>query len=284
VQLAGRRVLITGGARGIGRAMGRWFAIAGAEVVIWDLDAAAAERTAAWLTAGSGRPHHAAGCDVTDRAAVHARARELEADLGPVDVVVNNAGVVSGKELTELTEADVRRTFEVNTLALYWVTQAFLPGMIERGTGHVVTIASAAGWIGVRKQTDYSASKHAAVGFDESLRMELRRRAPGVRTTVVCPFYIDTGMFTGVRTRVPWLLPILDEQQVARKVVLAVQRDRPQLFLPPIVGTLPTLRVLGVRVFDTAAELLGVNVSMEDFVGHADLPADRRSAEVAAGG
>jgi all-trans-retinol dehydrogenase (NAD+) len=270
MDLAGRTVLITGGARGIGRAMGKWFAIAGSTVVVWDLDEAAAKATADWLEAGSGRRHHAYPCDVTDPDLVRERAAQVGEEAGEVDVVVNNAGVVSGKELLQLTDDDIRRTFEVNALAPYWVTRAFLPEMQRRGSGHLVTIASAAGWIGVSKQTDYSASKHAAVGFDESLRMELRQTAPGVRTTVVCPFYIDTGMFDGVRTRVPWLLPILDEQEVGRKVVQAVLRGRAQLFLPPIVGTLPALRMLPTRAFDTAADLLGVNVSMSEFVGRAE--------------
>ena len=98
--------------------------------------------------------------------------------------------------------------------------------MKARGSGHIVTVASAAGLIGTARETDYAASKFAAVGFDEALRQELRRSAPGVRTTVVCPYYIDTGMFKGVKTRFPLLLPVLKEQEVADRVLKAVRRNQ----------------------------------------------------------
>ena len=146
-------------------------------------------------------------CDVSDREQVYARADEVRAAAGDVDVLVNNAGVVSGRPLLELSDEAIERTFGVNTLALFWTTRAFLPAMKARGSGHVVTVASAAGLIGTARETDYAASKFAAVGFNEALRQELRRGASGVRTTVVCPYYIDTGMFKGVKTRFPFLLP-----------------------------------------------------------------------------
>ena len=119
--------------------------------------------------------------------------------------------MVSGKRFLDCSDDEIRRTMAVNTMAHFWTVKAFLPEMIARDSGHVVTVASAAGTIGVSRLADYCASKFAAVGFDESLRVELGQIAPGVVTTVICPFFITTGMFDGVRTRVPWLLPILDE-------------------------------------------------------------------------
>ena len=115
------------------------------------------------------------------------------------------------------------------------VTKAFLPAMVRHNRGHIVTLASAAGLVGVARQTDYSASKHAAVGFDESLRAELREISPGVMTTLVCPYYVDTGMFEGVRTRIPFLLPILRQRDVVHKIANAIERDRRLLVLPPAV-------------------------------------------------
>jgi len=114
---------------------------------------------------------------------------------------------------------------------------------------------------------DYAASKWAAMGFDESLRGELRQIAPGVKTTVVCPYYIDTGMFSGVKSRFPWLLPILREDDVATRVVAAIQRDRRRLMMPPLVYLVPMMRVLPVGVFDWVASFLGVNASMDEFKG-----------------
>jgi all-trans-retinol dehydrogenase (NAD+) len=205
---------------------------------------------------------------VGDKAAVDAAAAETLVATGGIDLLVSNAGVVSGKPFLDLTESDVERTFRVNVLSLYWVTGAVLPSMVERRRGHVVTIASAAGLVGVARQTDYSASKHAAVGFDESLRVELAKVAPAIRTTVVCPFYIDTGMFDGVQTRFPRLLPILDPDDVVERIVVAVERDKGRLVLPPLVRVVPLARVLPPKLADRLMGLFGVNVSMDHFHGH----------------
>ena len=175
--------------------------------------------------------------------------------------------MVYGRALLELTPEQIERTLRVNVLALFWVTRAFLPDMMARGSGHVVTVASAAGLMGVPRQTDYAASKHAAVGFDESLRLELRRAAPGVVTTVVCPFYIDTGMFAGVQTRFPWLLPILKEDKAADAIVRGIQLNRRQVIMPLMVRSLPLMRLLPVAAFDRLADFFGITASMDEFVG-----------------
>jgi all-trans-retinol dehydrogenase (NAD+) len=141
--------------------------------------------------------------------------------------------------------------------------------MIDRGSGHLVTVASAAGLVGSARETDYAASKFAAVGFNEALRQELRHGAPGVKTTVVCPFYVDTGMFAGVKTRFPLLLPILKEDAVTERIVNAIQRDRAQLQLPFMVRTLPAMRLLPVWAFDRLADFFGINDAMDGFTGRA---------------
>ncbi len=139
--------------------------------------------------------------------------------------------------------------------------------MLERNRGTVVTIASAAGLLGVAKQTDYAASKSAAIGFTESLRAELRDAKSAVRTLVFMPYFIDTGMFEGVRTRFPLLLPILDQHKVARRVIKGVERGTQQIMTPPMVRTVPLLRVLPVRAFDAVADFFGINHTMDHFVG-----------------
>src|SRR5690606_33989585 len=133
-------------------------------------------------------------------------------------------------------------------------------------------VASAAGLVGVARQTDYSASKWAAVGFTESLRGELRSSGSPVRTLVVCPYYIDTGMFAGVATRVPLLLPILREGKVAATVLDGVGRGRQQIMLPPLVRIMPALRLLPVPAFDAVLDLFGINQGMDHFAGR---PGDR---------
>lgn len=263
----GRVALVTGGASGIGRLLALELARRGAIPVVWDVDEARLAETVAELGRLCSEKARGYSCDVRDPDAVRACAEELHRDVGDPMVVVNNAGVVSGARLVDLPEEAVKRTFDVNVLGLFWVTKAFLPAMVEANAGHVVTVASAAGLVGVARQTDYSASKHAAVGFDESLRVELHKIAPRVRTTVVCPYYVDTGMFEGVRTRVPFLLPILKQRDVAERIADAIARDRRVLVLPPMVRLLPVLRVLPPAVFDRVMDLFGVNVSMDHFVG-----------------
>jgi all-trans-retinol dehydrogenase (NAD+) len=264
--ISSKHVLITGSARGIGRRLAEKMSALGAHVSMWDMDEACLAGAAAGITAGGGLVREYC-CDVSDRAAVDRLATQTIAEGGPVDIVVNNAGVVSGRPLLELTPEQIERTLKVNVLALFWVTRAFLPAMIERGGGHIVTVASAAGLIGVPRQTDYGASKHAAVGFDESLRMELRRSAPGVMTTVVCPSYIDTGMFAGVTTRFPLLLPILKEEKVADAIVRAIQLNRRRVMMPFMVRTVPLMRLLPVSAFDWVADFLGIAGAMDEFVG-----------------
>ncbi|WP_415779468.1 SDR family oxidoreductase [Micrococcus luteus] len=261
--LRGAVVLITGGASGIGRLMALGAARRGASrVILWDLDLDAAEAVAAEVRA-LGAEALAERVDVTDTSAIESAV----ARAGTVDVAVNNAGVVTGARLEDATEEGIRRTFEVNALAPYWLTRAVLPGMKARDRGAVVTVASAAGLVGVARQTDYAATKHAAVGFAESLAAELRKDGSHVTSLAVCPFYIDTGMFAGVRSRVPWLLPVLDPHHVAQEVLDAVEAGRTRLLLPRAVGLIAPLRALPTPVFDRAMDVLGVNATMDGFTG-----------------
>ena len=263
----GQTVLITGAASGLGKLLARGAAAAHASVVLWDINGAGAEALAGELRAAGAPWVDASVVDVSDRAAVYAAAEALLARQRPVDILVNNAGIVTGRPLLDIPDERIQATFAVNTLALYWTTKAFLPEMIRRRRGHIVTIASAAGLIGVARQSDYSASKHAAVGFDESLRSELRRSAPFVKTTVVCPYYIDTGMFRGVKSRFPRLLPILQEQKVADRVLRAIRHDERRVLMPPLVRLLPAMRLLPAPLFDRVADLFGLNAGMDGFTG-----------------
>jgi len=266
MNLRGKRVVVTGGASGMGRRIALECGRRGADVVLWDLSP---ERLAAVVGELTSLGATAAGdvCNVADRRSVYEAARKIETQRGPVDVLVQCAGVVSGKPFLELPDEQIERTFAVNTLSLFWGCKAFLPGMVARNRGHIVTLASASGYIGVAKLSDYASSKWAAIGFDESLRVELRKTAPGVGTTVVCPYYVNTGMFTGVKSRFPWLMPILEESDVALRTVEAIERNRRRIIMPWSVAFLPLMRMLPVPIFDALANFLGVNQSMDKFVG-----------------
>ena len=266
IKLRGARVLITGAGSGIGRLMALDAARRGAaEVIIWDLSEESAEAVRAQVAArGCAASTHIV--NVADRDAVYSAA----VDCGPIDVLINCAGAVTGKYLMDTTDEAIIRTFQINTLALYWTTRAFLPAMVERDLGMIVNVASAAGILGVAKQTDYSASKFAAFGFTESLRSELRARGSHAGTLVVAPYYIDTGMFEGVTTKLPHLLPILKEGDVARQIVDAVESGREQLVMPPFARLLPAVRLLPVPLFDKVMDAAGVNQTMDHFTGRGE--------------
>lgn len=262
VALNGSRVLITGGASGLGRQMAVQSAAKGAHVVIWDMHLVNAKKVVSEIqkAGGSAEAHLV---DVTDRLAVNA----LALKVGAVDVLFNNAGVVSGDWFLDLNPDSIERTYRVNVLSLYWMTQAFLPAMVQSGRGCVVTISSASGMLGVAKLTDYAASKFAAFGFMESLRSELRMKRSSVNTLTVCPHYIGTGMFDGVQTKFPWLLPILDEAKVAAKILRSVEKGKAMLVMPKFVHVIPVVRVLPIRAFDRITDFFGVNRTMDNFRG-----------------
>ncbi|MDR0602132.1 MAG: SDR family oxidoreductase [Treponema sp.] len=262
----GRLVLITGGASGIGRLVAFDFARRGGKVVVWDLSQQAIDNI---VEEGRKEGLEISGgiCDVSDRLAVYGCAEELMRKAGPVDILVNNAGIVNGKTLLDTSDERIGKIMNVNSLSLFWTAKAFLPSMLERNTGHIVTISSAAGIVGISGLADYCASKFAAFGFNESIRMEMRRLRSKVRTTVVCPFFIDTGMFNGVKTRFPLLLPILKPSYAASKIVKAVLKNRKCLIMPRFVCSVFFLRLLPVSVFDFIADFMGVNRSMDSFRG-----------------
>ena len=263
----GAVVLVTGAASGIGALVAVQAAHRGARaVVLWDLDLPAAQDVATRVEA-AGATCLAQRVDLRDAQEVEAAGRVVLERLGRVDVLVTSAGVVTGRRFEDLSEEDVARTFDVNVLALYRVVRCFLPGMRTRDRGCVVTIASAAGLVGVARQTDYSASKFAAVGFMESLRSELRRSGSHVRTLVVAPYYVSTGMFAGVRTRVPLLLPVLEPERVASQVLDSVERGDARRILPWFANAVLLVKALPVPVADAVTDLFGISTTMDTFTG-----------------
>ena len=266
-----RRVLITGAASGIGHLLALRIAAKGGRLILWDVDEAHLAGVAAEIAAAGGQASVVA-CDLAERASIEGAAARTLAEHGAVDVLINNAGIVDGKRLLEASDAEIERTFAVNTLALFRTVRAFLPGMLAQGAGHIVTIASASGIAAVPRLADYSASKAAAIAFDESLRLEFAHDGVPVKTTVVCPFYIATGMFAGVRTRFPLLLPIMQPEAVAARIVRAIERDEARLILPWFVRNVFPLRLLPVAWFDALMRFFGVTKSMDEFVGRKERP------------
>jgi short-subunit dehydrogenase len=267
-KITNRNVLITGGASGIGKLMGRRFLEDGARnVVIWDIDEDKLYATAAEWQAEGYNNVLAYVVDVTDTDNVNDTATDVLSELGGLDILINNAGIVVGKNFEDHSAKDIDLTLDVNVKAVMQVTRAFLPGMIRRSRGHIVNIASAAGLIPNPKMSVYAGSKWAVLGWSESLRIELEAKYHHINVTTVTPGYIDTGMFEGVSS--PLLMPMPKPSEIVDKIMQAILQNRILVRAPWSVYLAPILRgILPVRVFDfVVGNVLGVYESMATFTG-----------------
>lgn len=269
----GAVVLVTGAGSGIGRLMALNAAKRGARgVIVWDLNGEAGAETVEMAQAQATASKFRASSftvDVTSEENVSAAAAAVLEEYGRVDILINNAGIVTGKPFMETKPEEIQRSFEVNTIAHYRTVRYFLPGMIARDRGSVVTIASAAGLVGVPRLSDYNGSKFGAVGFAQSLREELRHMGSHVHTLLYCPYYISTGMFAGVKTKFSLLLPILTPEKVATQVLDAIDRGTQFKVHPPIVRLVQILQAFPVPFMDTLVDFFGVADTMNKFVGRA---------------
>lgn len=232
--LKGEIVLITGAASGIGRLQAFEYAKYGSILVLWDIDEGNLTKISNELREMKAN-FHVYKCDISKRQTVYEVAEKVKQEVGHPTILVNNAGIVSGKPLLECSDEMIEKTFQVNALSNFWTVKAFLPKMIENNHGHIVTISSTASFTSVPLLVDYCASKSASFALDEGLRRELQRLGKtGVRTTCVCPYFINTGMFAGAKSKLPFILPFLESEEVAHQIVDAVRRDYQLVILPAL--------------------------------------------------
>ena len=189
--LDGRGAVVTGGGRGIGAAVARALAEAGAQVVVAARTAGEVEKVAAALVERGGRAH-AVVCDITDEKSVKRLGEAARYHLGAVDILVNNAGASGSAPLPKITIEEWNRMFLTNATSTFLCTREFTPAMVERRWGRVVNVASVAGLEGAKYIAHYSAAKHAVVGLTRSVAIELA--STGVTANAVCPGYVDTPM------------------------------------------------------------------------------------------
>ncbi|KAA0723866.1 Epidermal retinol dehydrogenase 2 [Triplophysa tibetana] len=268
--VSGELVLLTGAGSGIGRTMALEFSRLGARLVLWDINEEGNNETARMVRDMHGARAYAYTCDCSDREEVYRVASQVKREVGDVNILVNNAGIVTGKKFMDSPDALIEKTMEVNSLAHFWMYKAFLPAMIAANHGHLVSIASSAGLIGVNGLADYCASKFAAVGFAESMALELLASGcDGVKTTIVCPFFINTGMFEGANTKWPRLMPILEPEYACRKIVDAVQKEQVYLYMPrSIYMAIAVKNFLPTKIGVLLGEYLGAFNFMAKFKGH----------------
>ena len=247
--LVGKVVAITGGARGIGRSTAAALIAQGARVAIGDIDAQLAAQTAQELGAGTvGLP-----LDVTDRASFETFLQGVEDSLGPLDVLINNAGIMPIGPFIDEDDATARTMIDINLHGVIFGSKLALTRFIPRGSGHLVNIASAAGKAGFPSGATYSATKHAVVGLSEALRAEVRDTDIGV--TVVMPVVVHTQLGSGLpETRG---FKAVEAEDVAAAIVEGIQLDRFEVYVPSSTRALFRLKALvPTRVMEAIARFL----------------------------
>lgn len=258
-QIKDKNVLITGGASGIGKLMvGICLEKGARNVIIWDLNISSVENN----------PRiHPYAVNVTKNEEIVAAYADVKSKIGDVDILINNAGIVRGNNTFEnQTVQDITLTMDVNATAPMLVALAIMPDMVKRNSGHICNIASAAGMLGVPKLSVYCASKWAVVGWTESMRVELKQARSNVKATVIAPYFINTGMFDGVTSKI---FPILKPEPTAQKIIRAIEKNKdfkgipfPEHFIRFWQGVLP------YGIFDWFfGKVFGVYSVMDHFTG-----------------
>lgn len=227
--LGGKVVAITGGARGIGKATATALVRKGCRVAIGDLDLELAEKTAAELGGGT----VALALDVTDRSSFAAFLDEAERQLGPIDAVINNAGIMPVTPFVEESEDSIDRQIDINLRGVITGTQLAIERLRPRGSGYIVNLASQAGKAGIPGIATYSATKHAVVGLSEAVRTELR--GSGIEVVCVMPTVVNTELTSGVGQK--WVKPV-EAEDVANEIVDAMEVPRFDVFVPRANGAL----------------------------------------------
>lgn len=258
-----KKVLITGGASGIGRIMGRLVLEKGAELIIWDINEANLKSAKDELSKIGNVDTYV--IDISDVLQIEQCAQQVLNKIGVVDIVINNAGIVQGRYFNEFSIADIQRTMNINANAPMFIALQFLPAMLSQNSGHICNVASSAGLISNPKMAVYAASKWAVIGWSDSLRLEMRQMKSDVHVTTITPYYINTGMFDGVKS----IIPLLKPEVVAKKIIRGIEKNRVVVSMPWSMRFVRFWQgILPIRLFDfIAGDILGIYSTMATFKG-----------------
>ena len=263
--LKNKTVLITGGASGIGKIMSRLMLERQAKVIIWDINQAKIDETISELSKKGNIEGYK--IDVSDVQQIKETAKKLKQEIGVIDVLINNAGIVVGKFFNEHTTEDIIKTMEINANAPMFITMEFLEDMLKQNSGHICNIASSGGIISNPKMSVYAASKWSVIGWSDSLRLEMIQMNKRVNVTTIMPYYINTGMFDGVESKIP----ILEPEATALTIVKAIEKNKKMITIPGYIYRFTRLgqAIMSVNLFDWfAGNILGIYKTMEHFTGH----------------
>src|SRR5713101_9549248 len=252
MELKGQIAIVTGGGRGIGRAIALALAREGADIVIAELDQAGAKRTAEEVGA-LGRRSLATATDVTSRADLRAMVDRAKAEFGRIDILVNNAGIYRAASTLDVTEDHWDAIMNINAKAVFFASQAVLPTMIAQKGGSIVSLASMAGKIGSKTNLPYNVSKAAVVSMTKSLA--LAHAADGIRVNCVCPGFVETDMWTYVSREQGKLMGLTPEEftrQRAAQVPLG-RMERPE----------DVAQVIGFLASDRSGYMTGQALSVD---------------------
>lgn len=259
-----KTVLITGGASGIGAIMARLLLERKAKVIIWDIDAKNLEKVRSkYATLGTMTAIHV---DVSNLADIREAANRILLDFGGIDILINNAGIIVGSYFHEHSVTDISRTMDINAYAPMFITHAFIANMLAKNDGHICNIASSGGLLSNPKMSVYVASKWSLVGFSDSLRLEMEQLNKNIKVTTVMPYYINTGMFDGVRSKIP----ILEPEATALTIIKAIEKNKKMVTVPGYMYHLTRIAqgILPIAIFDwLTGNVLGIYKTMDQFTG-----------------
>ena len=263
--LKGKTVLITGGASGIGKIMVRLLLERNAKVIIWDINQSKIDETVSEYS--NKGDIIGFNVDVSNIKQIQETAKKIKQEIGVVDVLINNAGIVVGKYFNEHSTSDITKTMEINANAPMYITMEFLEDMLNQNSGHICNIASSGGLISNPKMSVYAASKWSVIGWSDSLRLEMKQMNKDVNVTTIMPYYINTGMFDGVKSKIP----ILEPEPTALTIVKAIEKNKKMLTIPGYIYRVTKLgqAIMPINIFDWfTGSVLGIYNTMEHFTGH----------------
>jgi all-trans-retinol dehydrogenase (NAD+) len=264
MQFKDNSVLITGGASGIGKIMARLLLEHGAKVIIWDIDeskttAVISELSALGVIVGY-------TVDISSKKQIKDTAKKVKQTFGGIDILINNAGIIIGDYFHQHNTSNILKMMDVNAMAPMVITSEFLQEMLAKNSGHICNIASSGGLISNPKMAVYAASKWALIGWSDSLRLEMKQLKKNIIVTTILPYYISTGMFEGVRSKIP----ILNPETTALKIIKAIEKNKKMVTIPGYIYRFTRFAqaILPFNMFDWfAGSVLGIYSTMEHFTG-----------------